>query len=89
MPATDDFESCSSTLSSPPGGGEPVTPSDSTELSKVSRSIYVGVSGHLVVVMKDGTVLTYKNLAAGMLHPIRAKRINATGTTATDIVANY
>lgn len=53
------------------------------------RGLYVGVSGDVVVVHSDGTTVTYKSLAAGIVHPIKGVRINATNTTATNMVALY
>jgi hypothetical protein len=37
----------------------------------------------------SGSGITLKNLAAGVWHPMRVKRVYSTGTTATDIVAGY
>lgn len=88
MAATDSFSNFEPSLISPIEGGEAVTTSDSVELTKVSRRIYIGVAGHLKVVTKDGTTLTFSNAPVGW-HEIRAKQILATGTTATNIVACY
>jgi hypothetical protein len=68
--------------------GQPVTPSDSTDLAiKFSRGVLVGTSGSLNVVLVSGTVIQFPTLAAGVIHPICASRILATGTTATNIIA--
>lgn len=66
-----------------------VTPSDSTNLTQVTRAIYVGTGGNLVAVTEGGQAITFANVAAGSILPIRAKRINATNTTASNIVALY
>jgi hypothetical protein len=66
--------------------GASITPSDTVNLTYTTRGIYVGVAGDVVAVMQSGAVLTFKNLAAGVIHPIAASRINSTGTAATDIV---
>lgn len=66
-----------------------ITPHDSNELSKPSRGIYVGVSGDVKVISLDGNDVTFVNLVAGMIHPIRCTRVYSTGTTATDIVGIY
>lgn len=68
---------------------EEVTPSDSVDLSQVSRGLYVGGSGDISVVMKDGTTVTLKSVVAGSVLPVRVSRVRATSTTATDIVALY
>lgn len=62
-----------------------VTPDDDTDLSNVSRYVYVGGAGNIVVVTAAGEEVTLHAIAVGELHPIRAKRIKATGTTATNI----
>ena len=65
-----------------------VTPHDTNELAEYSRGIYLGVGGDVTVVMSNGgTAVLFKNLAGGIIHPIRAKIIKSTGTTATNIVA--
>lgn len=70
----------------PATGVEAVTPSNSVNLSKTSRALYVGVSGDIAVVMRDGTTATLLSAAIGY-HPLRVTRVNATGTTATNIVS--
>lgn len=37
----------------------------------------------------DNEPNTFNNLVAGVVHPLRAKRVYATGTDATDIVGVY
>lgn len=77
-------------LTGPSGGAVSVTPSDSVDLSTgVSRGLYVGVSGNVKVRLPDDTEVTFVGLAAGVIHPIRCKRIWSTGTAATSILAIY
>lgn len=64
-----------------------VTPSDSTDLTTIARAIYVGGAGNVVAVMHDNTTCTFSNVPAGAILPIAVRRINATSTTATNIVA--
>jgi hypothetical protein len=59
--------------------GVAVTPHDSNNLAKEDALIYVGVGGDVKL----------KNVPAGMFMPVLAKRVFATGTTATDILALY
>lgn len=63
-----------------------VTPSDSTDLTNVTRAIYVAVAGDVSLIMQDGAQFTWPGMAVGY-HPVRASRIRSTGTTATGIVA--
>ena len=75
------------TLSEPARTAEAVTPSDSVDLTYVSRALYIGVAGDIVVNMKDiGTSITFKAVPVGIL-PIRVSRVLSTGTTATNIVS--
>lgn len=64
-----------------------VAPSDSVDLAKVARGVYIGSSGDLRVTLEKGTTVTFTALSGGIIHPIAAKRIHATGTTATNILA--
>ncbi len=60
-----------------------------TVLPKISRSIYVGGDGNLIVTMAGvGGQITFANVVAGMVYPLRVDSIDA-GTTATFIVAIY
>jgi hypothetical protein len=67
-----------------------VTPSDSADLPDgQTRAIYVGTAGAISVIgADDGTTATLLKGATGWID-IAVKRIRATGTTATDIVAVY
>lgn len=50
-----------------------------------ARWIYVGVTGDLSYTKWDGTTQTLVGLAAGVWHPIFSIKVNAAGTTATNI----
>lgn len=75
-------------LSSPITGAAAVTPNDATDLPEVTLSLYVGTAGSLKVTMFDGSVVTYPAIAVGR-HGLRVRRVWATGTTATGLVAEY
>ena len=64
-----------------------VTTSDTVDLTNVSRGLFVGGAGNVVVIMADGTTVTITGVTAGTLLPIRVSRVKATGTTATNMVA--
>lgn len=64
-----------------------ITPNDGADLAVFTRGLYIGVAGDVVVDMVDsGASITFTALAAGVIHPLRVKRVRATGTTATNIV---
>jgi len=74
-------------LDQPAGNAEAVTPSDATDLTYVSRGLYVGGAGNVAVVMVSGAAVTFTNILAGTILPIRLSRIKSTGTTATNLIA--
>ena len=65
-----------------------ITPSDTVNIGKTTRAIYVGVSGNITAVMEDGSAVLFKAVPVGIL-PIRAIRVNETATAATDMVALF
>lgn len=65
-----------------------ITPHASTNFDYLA-SIYVGVAGDVVAINEGDTAVTFKNALAGSILPIKAKRVNATGTTATNLVGLY
>lgn len=76
-------------LESPATKAFAVTPADGADLAEVTRGIYVGGSGTLKVDMADVGTVTFTALAAGVVHPLRVKKVYATGTDATTIIALY
>lgn len=86
MPATDDFASNAPSMTAPGDDGFAITPHDTNELTKVTRSIWVGAAGTVVLVTKGGTTLTFNGCAAGSVIPVRAKIVKSTGTTATGLI---
>jgi len=74
----DRFSSNIPSLTSPATHGFTVTPSDTIDLSEVTRAIYVGSGGALAVRLLSGQTVTFAGVSAG--------RVLATGTTAGSIV---
>lgn len=67
-----------------------VTPNDTVDLADGNtKGLYVGGTGNVAVTMADGNDITFNALSVGTIHPISVKRVKATGTTATNIVAVY
>lgn len=87
MPAVDQFSALKPSLSDPCSTGAAVTPHDTSELTDITRMIYVGGAGTLTVVTAAGDTLAFGAVTAGSLLPLRVKIIKATGTSATNIVA--
>lgn len=67
----------------------PVTPEDAAPLPQgPCRGLFVGEAGELAVEDLGGRVTTLLS-GASQYHPIRVRRVLATGTTAARIVALY
>lgn len=69
-----------------------ITPHATNELAYVTRGISFGTAGALEVVLEGDTnsvVIPSGALAAGVIHPLRVKRVVSTGTTASGIVGYY
>lgn len=73
-----------------PANAVAVTPSDTNTYSS-PVSVYVGVAGDVAIVPwsagSSGTSVVFKNMPAGSVVPCQAIIINATSTTATNLVA--
>jgi hypothetical protein len=63
-----------------------VTPHDSTSFTSRARTLYVGTTGNVTIVNADGTTCLFSNVPAGAFIPAECIRVNATGTTASNIV---
>lgn len=84
----DKFKSQVDSVSNPARELWAVTPSNSETLPKIAKAIFVGGSGDISIrAASDAVPVVLKNVPAGMILPIRALQIHASGTTATDIVA--
>lgn len=74
-------------LESPAYSAVPVTPDDSNDLTYLTRGVYIGGTGNLAVIMAGGQTVTFNGAVAGTILPIAVKRVLASGTTATGVVA--
>ncbi len=83
----DTFKSLATSLSSPATGAASISPSNNSDLAQVTRAIYVGGPGRMTAILADGAEITFENMAAGMIYPLRVSRIKSTNTTATGLVA--
>jgi hypothetical protein len=66
-----------------------ITPHNTTNFDYLTRAIYVGVTGNVVIVTDDDVAVTYVAVPAGAVLSVRAKRVNSTGTTASSLVGMY
>ena len=68
-----------------------VTPSDTVDLTSYAKALYVGAAGNVRVLTvggEDADAVTFANHPVGWL-PVQVRRVLATGTTATQIVAAF
>lgn len=63
-----------------------ITPHDTNYLPQVTRAIYVGVTGDVVIKCREGAAVTFVGVPAGMILPVKAEQVKATGTTADSLV---
>lgn len=84
----DKFQSYAESLDSPPSNLVMATPNDAQDLPIASRALNVAQTGAVRVTTVGGTTETL-TIAAGGVFPVRARRIWATGTTATGIVVMF
>ncbi|MEO0745700.1 MAG: hypothetical protein AAFU86_13465 [Pseudomonadota bacterium] len=82
----DEFESYATGLTAPARDADPITPSDANDLTAATRAIYVGETGSLQVRMVSGQTVSFANMQAGVIYPLRVAQVMATGTTAGGLV---
>lgn len=85
----DPMRGFASSAASPSRTAYAVTPSDGADLTSYAKALYIGVTGDVVVVPvlnEDGASVTFKAHPVGYL-PVQVRRVLATGTTATNILA--
>lgn len=84
---SDEFAGFQPSLTSPGEDGFEIIPNNDADLSRVTRGVNVHTSGIVRFTLsrqEDGQFIDLF-VAAGIAFPIRAKRIWASGTTATNI----
>ena len=84
----DRFESFQDSAFSPSRAPFTIIPDDIAELPTVPKGIYVGTGGDVTLRGIDGAAdVTYRNLPSASYIAVRASHVRATGTTATDLIA--
>jgi hypothetical protein len=76
-------------LMSPSGDAAAVVPSDTADFPNAPRRLWIGGAGNVTINTLAGHSVTYTGVPAGAYLNIRASRVFATGTTATNIVAEF
>ena len=66
----------------------PLTPHDTQELPHIPKGIFVGTGGDVTLRGVEGDAdVTYRNLPNASYIAVRARFVRATGTTASNLVA--
>lgn len=88
MPVRDRFSTTADSLTSPSRTPYAIAPHDQDPLPMVPKGIYVGTGGHVTLRGVDSdTDVTYRNLPDASYIAVRATHVRASGTTATDLIA--
>jgi hypothetical protein len=88
MPPLDPFRNVSDSLVSSARAPYPLQPDDDVPLPAVPKGIFVGTGGDVTLRGIDGEEdVTYRNLPDASFIAVRASHVRATGTTATDLIA--
>lgn len=64
-----------------------ITTDNSNDLPTPAKAIYVGGAGDLTVTTGSGEDVVFKAVPVGTVLPVKIKRVKATGTTATLLLA--
>ncbi len=84
----DKFASQSDSASGPARDTFPLTPSDTIAISPIPKGIFVGSGGSVTLRTVDSAAdVTYRNLSDGSYIAVRAQFVRATGTTASNMIA--
>ena len=88
---TDPFANSSDTVSAQCTHWTSITPSDSANLPVVPKAIYVGGAGDIAMIGANAppgaTGVIWRSVPGSSLLPVRPRRILATGTNATLLIA--
>lgn len=80
MPPTDNFR-MKNDYTGPLRHAE--TPTADTDLTYVTRALWVADAGDVSVDMESGSTVVFKGVQAGTMLAIRITQVNTSGTTAT------
>jgi hypothetical protein len=84
----DKFQNVADTPGGPSCAPFAIVPHDINALPMVPKGIYVGTGGDVTLRGKDsGADVTYRNLPDASYIAVRATHVRATGTTATNLIA--
>lgn len=84
---TNPFEQYADTPTAPALNCFAITPDDTADLALVTKAIYVGEAGDVVLRSAQGDAdVTFRNVPEGYILDVRVLAVRATGTTAGSLV---
>lgn len=84
---TDTWQATPNVEWGPAANAAAVTPSDSVDLATVSTALLASGAGVVSCDLQGSGTSVLIPIGAGVVLPVRVRRVRATGTTATGIVA--
>lgn len=85
--SADSFSGYADSLTAPASNCFAIAPSDTVELTIVTKALYVGTGGDVVLRPVNGSAdVTFRNVPDGGIIDVRTRAVRAAGTTAADIV---
>lgn len=85
----DPYSNVGSDILGPARNAAAVIPSDTDDLPNASKRLWVGTGGAVSLITVGGDTATYTAVPSGTYLQVRAARVRSTGTTASNIVAEY
>jgi hypothetical protein len=83
----DKFADFPTNLTAPGRDAAAVSPDDLSDLAVLPRALFIGQGGALALRMAGGQDVVFQGVQSGTILPVRVRRVMATGTTATSILA--
>lgn len=80
------FDARAAGLDSPPAYAFAIVPDDGAELARPTRGLMVAGEGDVAVLTVGGDTAVLPGLLPGIQYAIRARRVLATGTSASGLV---
>ena len=85
---TDKFANQSDSANGPARDAFVLAPSDTSPIKTLPKGIYVGTGGDVTLrAIESSADVTYRNLTDGSYIAVRALYLRASGTTASDLIA--
>lgn len=86
----DQFEHFSDSVSDPARRSAALVPSDDHSLERIPKALFIGTGGDILLqCIDDDAPVLFRNIPSGAILPVRAKKIHASGTSASNLVGLF